>query len=112
MFLIYLKWVRYVNAKTKLYIPKMGFYSFLMKGGVYMCKLFLKEYRLKSGLFQSQVASLIQTSQSHYQRLETGKSFPNAKQIIKLCSIFKCTPNDLFGIHGIYQVAMDQTDTE
>lgn len=77
-----------------------------------MDKLYLKEYRLKSGLFQSQVAVLLHTSQSHYQRLEAGKSYPNSKQIIKLCEIFKCTPNDLFGFHGEYKVSMGNIDQD
>lgn len=77
-----------------------------------MSSLLLKEFRTKSQLNQREVADLLSTSQAHYHRLESGKSYPNSKQIIKLCEIFHCTPNDLFGIYGDYKVAMDELDQD
>lgn len=83
-----------------------------MKGGTCMNELRLKELRLKSSMFQTEVAALLHTSQSHYQRLESGKTYPNSKQILRLCEIFKCTPNEIFGFHGKYKVSMDQLDQD
>lgn len=72
-----------------------------------MESLKLKEYRLKSKLNQIQVAECLSVSQSMYSRFEKGKSLPNSKQIIDLCKLFNCTPNDLFGIQGAMTVALD-----
>jgi len=77
-----------------------------------MSKLLLKDFRVKSGLFQREVADRLRITQAQYHKLETGKSFPNSIQIEKLCSIFKCTPNDLFGIHGVYTVAIAELDQD
>jgi len=75
-----------------------------------MLELLLKQFRNESGLSQRDVADMMQTSQAHYHRLETGKSYPNSKQIIKLCEIFKCSPNDIFGFHGEYKIVMNDLD--
>jgi len=69
-----------------------------------MERLRLKEYRETLKLSQSDVAEMFGLTQQAYSRWEKGLSFPNAQQIIKLCEIFKCTPNDLFGIKGVHQV--------
>ncbi|CCV63766.1 hypothetical protein, phage-related [Alteracholeplasma palmae J233] len=65
----------------------------------------LVEYRKKANMTQFEVSKVLNVSQSYYSRLEKGKNFPDAQQIIQLCKIFKCTPNDLFGVHGVYEVA-------
>jgi DNA-binding XRE family transcriptional regulator len=75
-----------------------------------MSHLLLKEFRDHSGLNQREIALLLNTSQAHYHRLETGKSLPNSKQILKLCEIFKCSPNDLFGFRGVHTVSMAELD--
>lgn len=62
-----------------------------------MEQLKLKEYRMKNNMTQEDVSKILNVSQSYYSRLEKGKNFPDSKQIIKLCKIFGCTPNDLFG---------------
>lgn len=64
----------------------------------------LKDFRIKARLSQRELAELLQMTQANYWLWEKGKSFPNAKQIIRLCEIFKCTPNDLFGFKGVHQV--------
>lgn len=69
-----------------------------------MERLRLKEYRETLKLSQAEVAEMFGLTQQAYSRWEKGLSFPNAQQIIKLCEIFKCTPNDLFGIKGVHQV--------
>ena len=70
----------------------------------------IKEYRKKSNLTQREIAKMLNISQPHYNDLENGKNFPNGKMILKLCDVFKCTPNDLFGIKGVHRVVMDSLD--
>ncbi len=65
----------------------------------------LKEFRTAAKLSQRDVAKLMNTPQPHYWRWENEKSIPDAKQILDLCKIFNCTPNDLYGIRGVYEVA-------
>lgn len=72
-----------------------------------MKKLKLKEFRESSNLTQEQMANIMGVTQSGYSLWENGKRFPNYQQIVKLCEIFDCTPNDLFGIHGAMSVAID-----
>lgn len=69
-----------------------------------MERLRLKEHRETLKLSQSEVAEMFGLTQQAYSRWEKGLSFPNAQQIIKLCDIFKCTPNELFGIKGVIKV--------
>lgn len=64
----------------------------------------LKEYRNSFRMTQSEISQLLNVSQSYYSRLEKGKNFPDALQILELCKIFKCTPNDLFGIKGVSKI--------
>lgn len=70
----------------------------------------LKEYRENVQMSQSDVAQILKLTQQAYSSWENGKSFPNAKQIMKLCSIFNCTPNDLFGVHGVYESVFAEWD--
>lgn len=70
-----------------------------------MKKLKLKEFREKANMTQADVAAAMNISQSYYSRFELGKALPDAEQIIKLCEIFSCTPNDLFGVAGAMEVA-------
>ena len=70
-----------------------------------MKKLKLKEFRKRANMTQTDVAEAMNISQSYYSRLEKGKTWPNAKQIIKMCNLFSCTPNDLFGVAGAMEVA-------
>lgn len=69
-----------------------------------MEKLRLRYYREKVGKSQREIAEVLNLTQQAYSTWENGSSFPNAKQIIRLCEIFKCTPNDLFGFKGVHQV--------
>ena len=70
-----------------------------------MTQLRLKEFRKKARMTQSDVANILNITQAQYSRLEIGKSLPNSNQIIKLCKIFKCTPNDIFGVRGALEAA-------
>lgn len=64
----------------------------------------LREFRKKRSLSQRDVASMLNISQPHYWSWENGEYYPNAKQILQLCEIFNCTPNDLFGIKGVHEI--------
>ncbi len=75
-----------------------------------MTVLKLKELREKANMTQRDVAEMLNISQQGYCGWETGKRFPSGKKILQLCQIFKCTPNDLFGVHGTYEVAMYKLD--
>ncbi|MCD4826543.1 MAG: helix-turn-helix domain-containing protein [Acholeplasmataceae bacterium] len=75
-----------------------------------MIVLKLKEYREKLKLSQRDIARLLDISQQGYWAWENGVSFPNGDRILQMCELFKCTPNDLFGIKGSYVVAMDQLE--
>ena len=65
----------------------------------------LKELRTNANYTQIEMAKLLNVPQSSYSRWESGVRFPDAQQIIKLCEVLKCTPNDIFGIKGEYEVA-------
>lgn len=69
-----------------------------------MATLRLKFYREKSGKSQREIAEIFNLTQQAYSSWENGQSFPNAPQIVKLCEIFNCTPNDLFGFRGVHEV--------
>ena len=69
-----------------------------------MNTLRLIEYRKAFKMSQRDIAEMLNMTQANYWLWEKGKSYPNAKQIIQLCEIFNCTPNDLFGIKGVVKV--------
>lgn len=75
-----------------------------------MTVLKLKKYRELSKLSQREIAVLLDIAQAHYWKWEKGLSLPNAKQIISLCNIFKCTPNDLFGFTGVFLVTAEEIE--
>lgn len=79
-----------------------------LKGVSFMKVLNLKQYRENAKLSQRDISELLDVSQPHYCRWKSGNTFPNARQIRLLCDILKCTPNDLFGIHGDYEIAMEK----
>lgn len=68
----------------------------------------LKEYRKKARLTQRELAKKLKITQAYYWKWEKGKSLPDANQILTLCSIFKCSPNDLFGFRGVHEVVIDK----
>lgn len=75
-----------------------------------MSVLKLKEFREKLNLNQREIAKMLNITQAYYWCWETGKNFPNAKQILELCKIFKCTPNELYGIKGDFTTSMEFYD--
>ncbi len=68
----------------------------------------LREYRESLKMSQRQVAEAINTPQSNYWKWEKGISVPDANQIVLLCSLFECTPNDLFGFKGLHKVVITE----
>lgn len=65
----------------------------------------LKEFRNKANYTQLEMSKLLNVTQSCYSRWENGNRLPDAKQILELCHVLKCTPNDLFGLRAEYEVA-------
>lgn len=72
----------------------------------------LKDYRTKFKYSQREIASIMGMSQANYQRLESGKSLLNSKQILFLCDLYRCSPNDLLGFRGVHTVVMGKIDGE
>lgn len=58
---------------------------------------------------QEEVAIKLGVSQSCYSLWEVGKREPSSKQIMQLCVIFECTPNDLLDFKTQYQIIMNET---
>lgn len=79
-------------------------------GGVTMLKL--REFRESKGLSQRDIAKIMGISQAQYWHLETGKSLLNTKQIMELCKIFKCSPNELLDFKDHYQIIMSEVFDE
>lgn len=72
----------------------------------------LRELRINANLTQTDVAESLNVTQSHYSRWENGTRLPDAKQILQLCDIFDCSPNDLFGFRGVHIVVGEQIRDE
>lgn len=72
-------------------------YKIRFKGVLFMMVLRLKEFRKNARLTQSDVADALKMTQAGYSLLELGKRVTNTNQIITMCELFNCSPNDLFG---------------
>lgn len=55
----------------------------------------LKKYITWQGIKQTELAKELKTTQSNISNWVTGRNYPTVKQLIKLCIILDCTPNDL-----------------
>jgi len=86
--------------------------SIKFKEVLVMSVLRLREFRENRKLSQRDVSKVMEIKQASYWAWENGKASPSPSQIIKLCKLFKCTPNDLFGVKGHYQAAMYLLDQE
>ncbi|MFA6801012.1 MAG: helix-turn-helix transcriptional regulator [Acholeplasmataceae bacterium] len=64
----------------------------------------LKEFRESLKMTQRDVSQAMKITQGAYWKWETGKATPNPKQILQLCELFKCSPNDLFGFKGVHTI--------
>lgn len=72
----------------------------------------LREFRESKGLSQRDVAKIMDISQGQYWHLEKGKSLLNTKQILQLCELYQCTPNDLLDFKSHYQIIMSEVFDE
>ena len=54
---------------------------------------------MKKNKTQVEIATIMNITQAQYSRWENEINFPNPIEIIKLCDIFDCTPNDLFSFN-------------
>lgn len=62
-------------------------------------KIKIKDLRLSKKLTQRQVADLLGVTESNYRKLESNKvKSISLITIYTLCTVFSCTPNDLFEI--------------
>jgi len=68
----------------------------------------LKQFRSKKKLRQLDVANYLGVTQTQYHRLESGKSLLNSNQIMELCKLYGCTPNDLLDFKQHYQIIMSE----
>lgn len=68
----------------------------------------LKDFRKKRGLTQAEVANVLSLSQAQYYRLESGKSLLNSKQIMQLCELYRCSPNEILDFKLHYQIIMSE----
>lgn len=57
----------------------------------------LREARLRAGLQQTEVATLINISRNAYSRLERGLMLPSVPTLYRLCTAVCTTPNELLG---------------
>lgn len=60
-----------------------------------MPKLSLKAARINAGYNQEQAASLLNISKATLVKWETGKTFPNAPAIEKICSVYRVHYDDI-----------------
>lgn len=72
----------------------------------------IKNYRLLSGLNVSTVCEKTNISLEEYKLMESNKRMLSASQIITLCDLFKCTPNELLGFRGVHTVVAAKIDGE
>ena len=60
----------------------------------------IKSLRIEKGMTQTELASLLFTSQDTISLWERNKSLPDVKSIIKLTSIFDVTADYLLGLEN------------
>lgn len=70
----------------------------------------IKEFRKKSRMTQIDTAKELGISQAQFSKLEKGQSLCNANQILRMCELFKCTPNDLLGFRGVHTMTYADID--
>ena len=56
----------------------------------------IKQLRMNRGLTQEELAEKVFCDRSAISRMETGQHAPNYEEIVCLCRVLRCTPNDLF----------------
>lgn len=82
------------------------FINKLPDGRCNLCGEKLREFRLKQGLSQRQVADLLQLrgldiDKNAIQRIESGKRFVTDIELIHLCGVFAVTPQAFWEANNI-----------
>ena len=57
---------------------------------------FIKEFRKRKGLKQSELAEILKVTQSHVSRWERGEIYPTSSNIFALAKALDCQVTDLF----------------
>ncbi|MFT4302243.1 MAG: helix-turn-helix transcriptional regulator [Desulfovibrio sp.] len=55
----------------------------------------LREYRLKAGMTQEQLAGLVDISKGFVGKMETGRKWPNVDMLIKLAEALNVRPGEM-----------------
>jgi transcriptional regulator with XRE-family HTH domain len=74
--------------------------------------ILLLQYRKKFNYTQQYIADVLQVTQSQYSKFELGKSLLNTDQLMKICRLYRCTPNDLFDFKDQYLAMMNELDQD
>jgi transcriptional regulator with XRE-family HTH domain len=56
----------------------------------------VKELRKSAGVSQEVVAAILNITRTSVTNIETGRQGLTAENIVTMCQLFKCTPNDIF----------------
>jgi len=57
----------------------------------------IRDYRKANGMSQTEIAKLLGMERKTLWRIENNINAVNSDIIYKLCDIFDCSPNELFG---------------
>lgn len=57
----------------------------------------IRLYRERAGMYQSELGRILGVSAQAVSKWEVGKSEPDQASILKMCQIFECSANQLFG---------------
>lgn len=59
-------------------------------------ELMISRYREQRGLTQKELAAAIGKSARSIQQWESGDFYPTAKDVVNICTVLNCSPNELF----------------
>lgn len=59
-------------------------------------KVSLKALRVNAGLNQKEAAKQLGITEKTMQNWESSETFPTAQQLMRICTIYNCTLNDIF----------------
>ncbi len=63
----------------------------------------LKELRKKNKMTQAKLAELVNVDDKHISCIESGKNFPSADLISRMCDAFEIEPKDLFEFYHLQE---------
>ena len=69
---------------------------YLYRGGEYMLKTALKEYRAKYNMNQAELAKLVNVRRETIGHLERGEYNPSLKLAFDIAKVFRVTVDELF----------------